>query len=98
MKNSAIIFLEVTVKEEKVNEFKQLLSKYLPVTRKYDGFIDIKIHKNTIDNTFILYEEWATVQHYEAYLKWRTDTGVMDILGNTFASPPTIRYWNTLKL
>jgi len=98
MKNSAVIILEAKVKEEKVNEFQNLLSKFLPETRKYKGFIDIKIHKNLTDNTFVLYEEWETTQHYEAYLKWRTDTGVMDILGNTFASPPNIRYWNTLNL
>ncbi len=70
----------------------------MPETRKYKGFIDIKIHKNIADNTFVLYEEWETTQHYEAYLKWRTDTGVMEILGSTFVSPPNIRYWNTLSL
>lgn len=92
MKNSAIIILEVKVKKEKVSELKSLLSEYLPETRKYKGFIDIKIHKNLTDNTFVFYEEWETIQHYEAYLKWRTDTGVMEILGNTFASLPNIRY------
>ncbi|PKH52468.1 antibiotic biosynthesis monooxygenase [Tenacibaculum sp. Bg11-29] len=98
MKNSTIIILEVKVKEEKINELQNLLSEYLPETRKYKGFIDIKIHKNLADNTFVFYEEWETTQDYEAYLKWRTDTGVMDALGNTFSSPPNIRYWNTLNL
>ncbi|MFK5879846.1 MAG: antibiotic biosynthesis monooxygenase family protein [Flavobacteriaceae bacterium] len=98
MKNSAIIILEVKVKESKVIELQNLLSKYLPETRKSEGFIDIKIHKNLTDNTFVFYEEWKTIQHYESYLKWRTDTGVMEILGNTFASPPTIRYWNTIHI
>lgn len=98
MKDSVIITLEVIIKEEKIKEFQRLLSKYLPETRKYTGFIDIKIHKNLANNTFTLYEEWETTQDYEAYLKWRTDTGVMEILGNTFASSPNIRYWSTLDL
>jgi quinol monooxygenase YgiN len=46
MKNSTIIILEAKIKEGKVNEFQNLLSKYLPETRKHKGFIDIKIRLN----------------------------------------------------
>ncbi|MGC3836050.1 hypothetical protein ACPSKX_18370 [Moritella viscosa] len=29
------------------------------------------------------------------YLNWRTETGVMNKLADTFNSPPSIRYFNT---
>ncbi len=98
MKNNAIVILEANLKEDKVDEFQLLLSKYLPETREYPGFISIKIHKNLEHNTVVFYQEWETIEYYEAYLKWRTDTGVMDILENTFTTAPNIRYWKVLNL
>lgn len=98
MKNTATVILEVKVREDKIAELEQLLLKNLPETRTYKGFISIKIHKNVNDSTFVFYEEWETFTDYEAYLKWRTDTGLMELLGETFASPPTIRYWETVNV
>jgi quinol monooxygenase YgiN len=96
MKRNAILILEATLKKGRENELQKLLSKYLPETRKYKGFISIEILKSSADNTVVFYEEWETTKHYEAYLKWRTDTGVMKILGDTFVEPPSIRYFNSL--
>ncbi|WP_062061832.1 putative quinol monooxygenase [Aquimarina longa] len=98
MENSTIVILEVKVKKDKIIELQNILLENLPQTRTYKGFIDIKIHKNLTDNTFVFYEKWETIADYESYLKWRTDTGLMELLGKTFVSPPTIRYWETVAV
>ena len=95
---SVIVILEAEVKEGKIKELENLLKRYLPETRKYSGFVDIKIHQQKDKNTVIFYEEWETIKDYESYLQMRTNEGVMKILGNTFISPPSIRYFDTLRL
>lgn len=91
---NAIIVLEADIKDGKMGELLNLLSKYLPETREYKGFIDISIHVEQNKNHVLFYEVWESFADYESYLKWRTETGVMDILGATFSSPPSIRYFN----
>jgi quinol monooxygenase YgiN len=92
---NAIVILEADVKEGKKDELLKLLYKYLPETRKCKGFIDISIHTEQKKNHVLFYEKWESFEDYESYLQWRTETGVMKILGATFSSPPLIRYFNT---
>ncbi len=91
---SVIVILEADVKKGKKEELHKLLSQYLPETRKYKGFIDISIHTEQKKSHVLFYEKWESVEDYETYLQWRTETGVMNILGATFSSPPLIRYFN----
>lgn len=92
---STIIILEADVKEGQKDELFKLLSQYLPETRKYKGFIDISIHTEQKKNHVLFYEKWESIEDYESYLQWRTETGVMKILSATFSSPALIRYFNT---
>jgi len=92
---SAIVILEADVKEGKKDELLKLLSQYLPETRKYKGFISISIHTEQNKNHVLFYEKWDSVEDYESYLQWRTETGVMKTLGETLSSPPLIRYFHT---
>lgn len=95
---SAIVILEADVKEGEKGELLKLLSQYLPETRKYKGFINISIHTEQKKNRVLFYETWESIEDYESYLQWRTETGVMKILGATLSSPPSIRYFNTEAL
>lgn len=92
---SVTVVLEADVKEGEKKTLLKLLSQYLPDTRQYPGFIDISIHFEQDKNHVLFYEKWLSVEDYESYLKWRTDTGVMEVLGATFSSPPSIRYFGT---
>ena len=92
---SVTVVLEADVIEGEKQTLLKLLSQYLPETRKYSGFIDISIHFEQGKNHVLFFEEWRSVEEYEAYLNWRTETGVMAILGATFSSPPLIRYFDT---
>lgn len=92
---SVIVILEADVKPESKSKLLNLLAKYLPETYKYEGFISISIHSEQGSNQVVFHEEWETVDNYHAYLDWRTETGVMEELGSTFNSAPSIRYFNT---
>jgi len=78
---SIVVILEADVKEGKKDELLKLLSQYLPETRQYRGFIDISIHTEQKNSNVLFYEKWESVEDYESYLQWRTETGVMKTLG-----------------
>ncbi len=44
-------------------------------------------------DVLVAVEEWESKAHYEKYLAWRTETGVMDNLKELIAEPPSIRYF-----
>ena len=92
---SVTVILEADVKEGQKGELLKLLSQYLPKTREYKGFIDISIHIEQNKNHVLFYQKWESIDYYESYLQWRTETGVMEILGTTLDSPPVIRYFNS---
>lgn len=84
----------VKVKPELVNEMKTLLKKILPDTRAYVGFKSIEVcHNLDAVGEFVFYERWESRQHYEKYLTWRTETGVIDKMTVMAKEPPDIRYF-----
>ncbi len=95
---SVIVILEADVKRGEKSTLLGLLTQYLPETKKYKGFINISIHTEQEKDHVLFFEEWESVEDYESYLKWRTETGVMKVLGATFSVPPLIRYFYTEDL
>ena len=91
---STVVLLEIQVNPEAVDEMKAFLKRILPDTRAYDGCQGLDLYGN-IDDTgnLVVYERWASRQHYEKYLAWRGETGVADQLGAMLAGPPSIRYF-----
>lgn len=95
---SVFVTLEGAIKPGKSDELLMLLEKYLPQTKQYKGFESISIHFEKTANNVIFFQKWRSVQHYESYLAWRTETGVMGRLGEVFLSRPTIRYFDNASL
>ena len=92
---SVTVLLELNVKPEHVEGIKQTFKAILPDTRAYDGCLGVEVTQNQDDaNNIILVERWETRQHYEKYLAWRQETGVLDELGKVVASAPSIRYFD----
>jgi quinol monooxygenase YgiN len=92
---SVIITLEADIKKGLKNTFLTMLKELLPETRIYKGFLNINIHTQKDTNHILFFEEWESIEDYEDYLHWRTETGIMDKLGDAFEMSPIIRYYNT---
>ena len=94
IKMSVIVLLEAQVKPEAVDEVKATLKEIIPDTRTYDGCQGIDIYGNLEDGgNLVFYERWDSREHYEKYLAWRTETGVLEKLGAALTAPPSIRYF-----
>ena len=57
------------------------LTAALVDTRAFEGNESIEVYTDQDDpDLVVLWEKWATRANYEAYLAWRMETGLMDVL------------------
>ena len=70
-----------------------ILNEILGDTRAFDGCESIEVYTNS-DNpdTVILWEKFETRAHHEAYLAWRIENGMLDVLGPILASDAEFNY------
>ncbi len=91
---SVTVLLEVAVKPNV--DLIGMMKQMLPDTRSFDGCEGVEVTQNQDDsNNIVLIEKWASRDHYDKYIAWRTERGDMDTLGASLAGPPSIRYFDT---
>ena len=96
---SFIVTMELSVKPERLQELKDAFKAILPDTRAYDGFEAVYVAQNVEDeNSVVLMEHWASKEHFEKYIAWRTETGVVDQLMSMVTQPPTTTLLNDTGL
>ena len=92
---SVSVILEATVKD--MDAFEALLIKELPATRSYEGCEGLTVHRNVDDTAnVVVIERRETRPHYEKYLAWREETGVLDQLVALLEGPPNIRFYSNV--
>ena len=94
---SVAVTLQFQVKAEKVDDVLDFLRKNVPDHRSYDGCESLVVHQSQDDRTtFFLYEQWTTRPRHEAYLAWRTETGMLQELVEMLAGEPSFGYYNAV--
>jgi quinol monooxygenase YgiN len=82
------VFLEFRIKDGCEEQLKDYFKEILPDTREYDGCIQLYMVRDHDDpQKIVVVEFWDTRRHYEKYLAWRQETGVMDKLATMLDSP-----------
>lgn len=71
----------LSVKPERLGEFKTYFESLLPETRAYDGCQQLEVYQNQDEpgNIFVVHR-WDSKKHYQKYVDWRTGTGVTAVL------------------
>ncbi len=96
---TTVVMLEIQIKPECVDEVKAFLKEALPDTRAYAGCQGVDIYGNLDESTnLIFYERWESRGHYEKYLSWREETGVLKELGSKLSKEPSIRYYDRIDV
>jgi len=96
---SILILLEAQVKPENIANVKSYMAEILPDTRTYDGCQKIDVYFNTEHtSSMVVVEYWDSRGHYEKYLDWRKETGVLDKLGAMLTRPPSIQYFERIDM
>jgi len=71
------------------------LKEILPDTRSYDGNHSIAVYQKQDDpDTCIIQGVWDSQGHYEKYIAWREESGVLGAFVEALEGPPSIRYFN----
>ena len=82
-----MVWVDLKPGEGGVQHILDFLTEILPDTRGFDGCQDLKVYG---EGTVVI-EYWDSAEHYQRYLNWRTETGVLDRLVEMLAAPPVIR-------
>ena len=95
---SCHVLLEFDLKPDAIDTFKALLVKHLPDARTFAGneYAQVIENQGTPGNIVII-EIWQTRQHFEKYLAWRAETGVLGLLAACCVSEPGVRFYETVN-
>ena len=92
---SVSVIVEGTVKD--MDAFEALLLKILPATRSFEGCEGLTVHRNMDEAAnVVLIEQWESRAHYDKYLAWRDETGVLGQLAALPEGPPSIRFYSNV--
>ena len=87
------VLIELQVKPECVEAMKTYFKEIHRDTRAYQGCLGVDIYRNMDDGAnLVLYQRWESRPHFERYLAWRAETGVVDQLEKMLAEPSRVRY------
>ncbi len=86
---SHTVYVEFKCQEGKGSDFLDVLLPALADTRAFDGCESIETFVDMGNqDTVILWEKWRDRSAQEAYLGWRIETGMLDLIGEFMAGPP----------
>lgn len=91
------MILELKIKPDSVAAARDLMGRALQDTRAFDGNLrtDVLVD-DTDEGHWLIYEVWESVEHDEAYRKFRAGEGRLTELPPLLAAPPAkTRYTTT---
>lgn len=94
---SVTVLLSVCAKPECRDELIAMFAENFKQTRVYDGCLDV--YMTVCDdkpNELLLVQQWQSRPHYEHYLAWRAETGVVDKLAKMADGEVSIRFFERL--
>ncbi|QUR68870.1 putative quinol monooxygenase [Mycobacterium spongiae] len=91
------VTLELRIKPDEVSAAREVLGRALVDTRAFAGNLKTDVLVNSDDEThWLVYELWESVEHDEAYRRFRAGEGQLTELPPLLAAPPVkIRYATT---
>ena len=78
---SILVNLQLKAKQGQVPNLLETFKELLPGTRAYEGCHWVKLTTNIEDeNVLEVVSQWDSKEHYDTYIKWRTEAGVIAAL------------------
>ncbi|MHA7650573.1 putative quinol monooxygenase [Mycobacterium sp. ML4] len=86
---SVTVILELRFKPESVAAARELMGRTLQVTRAFAGSLQTEVWIDEDDEAhWLIYEVWESVEHDEAYRRFRAGEGKVTELPPLLAAPP----------
>jgi quinol monooxygenase YgiN len=91
------VLLDLKFKTESLAEAREVFRRELVKTRAFDGNLVTDVLVDSDDEShWIIYESWASIEHDDAYRRFRAGEGKITDLPPLLAAPPVkTRYTTT---
>jgi len=91
--------LQLRIKKGLESEFIEELNVLLKETRAYEGCHAVYFIQNQDDLSNLEFcSKWDSRQHYENYLQWRIDSGILEDVSNRYGDgDPVWRYFDLVS-
>jgi quinol monooxygenase YgiN len=92
---TTIVLLDIPATDTTRDGVLNCLQEALSTTRAFEGCEGLELLVNQDDGANILvYERWASREHYNAYRAFRAETGFSASFRAMFPNPPTVRVFD----
>lgn len=82
------MLLKLNTLPEKADALEAFFARILPETRTFEGCQWIDLYRvSATPHSFILIEEWKSVEDYQQYVAYRTSRGEADEMASLLAEP-----------
>ena len=95
-----LVNLQLAVKPDQLEVMRtRFINEVLPVTRNYSGCNALYMTENIdIPNQVEFFSIWDSKEHYDTYLNWRDQTGLLAEMNEKYLeSDPVFRFLNLEK-
>ena len=90
---SQTIHVVFPCQEGKGPELIEILREALADTRAFEGCESVEVYSDDRNpDTVVLWEKFAVKENHQAYLQWRMDTGLPELLAPVLAGNPEVTY------
>jgi len=91
--------LEFRFKPDVLDQVPDAMARTLAVTRKFDGCQRIDVLVDDEDpSRYLLVEVWDSMEHDEAYRKFRASPAGASELGPLLTAPPVVMYYSVTAI
>lgn len=92
------VTLEMSVIDGAYANLEPFLEKNLPAVRGFDGALAVSILFDDESGKLLIFEEWKTRQHHQAYISAITQNGIMKQLLSFMTGPPDVQYYERVMI
>jgi quinol monooxygenase YgiN len=93
---SIVVTFEMPVRADMRDAFMTAMAAALVETRAYEGNLGVETCAEPGTNAVMLLERWESHAHQQAYMAWRAETGMLDVLASFLEGEVTMRVWDLL--
>jgi len=92
---SVIVFVNLDVKEESVDELKRFFKEILPDTRSFEGCQGVQLYESKESPTkMTIHAKWISEDAQKKYMEWRIENGSLEKLMPMLAEQPNLEFYN----
>ena len=92
---SVIVIVNISAKNESLEELKKYFKEILPDTRSFEGCQGVQLYENKESPTkLIIHAKWTSEEAQKKYIAWRMETGELDKLSPMLSEPLSMQFYD----